>query len=329
MRQSGIRLLMLISLAGFWGCVVAFPAAEGKFERTLNVTGPVNLDISTGSGSIDVKAGNPGVVRVYGIIKAQNDVGASAEEKVRYLEANPPIQANGNTIHIGRIDNQAYRNRISISYQIEAPPDTQLASRTGSGSQKIDGLRGAVDLSTGSGSIAVANVIGDVNAQTGSGSIELRSITGRATLNTGSGSIKAEQIAGSIKARTGSGHIALRQKMAEQGAPTEVEAHTGSGGIEVYGVFGSLRASTGSGSIRADGNPVRDWSINTSSGNVAIEMPADVSFELNARTSSGHISVDHPVEVRGKVERNQLRGTVRGGGSLVEVRTSSGSITIR
>ncbi len=328
MRLPIVRLAAIIALTGLSGCYWAFPAIEGKFERRLNVTGSLNLDVLTGSGSIEVRAGSPGIVRVYGTIRVQDDMRASAEEKLHYLEASPPVEASGNSIRIGRIDNPAYRNNVSISYVIDAPPDTRLTSKTGSGSQRIEGLRQSVDARTGSGSIAITDIVGGVNAQTGSGSIEARSITGQIDLRTGSGSIRAESIAGSIKAGTGSGHITLEQRMPERSAPADVEAHTGSGGIEVSGVFGSLRAGTGSGSVRAEGNPLRDWSIGTSSGSVTVEPTPDASFELLARTSSGRISVDRPIEVQGTIGKKSLRGKVRGGGSLVEVHTSSGSITI-
>jgi DUF4097 and DUF4098 domain-containing protein YvlB len=328
MRLSGVRIALIITLIGLSGCYMPSPAVEGSFERTLNVTGPVDLDVSTGSGSIDVRVGVSGVVRIHGLIKARNDMRAGAEEKVRYLEANPPIDANGNIVRIGRIEDPAYQNNVSISYEIETPPDTRLAARTGSGSQKIDGLHGSVNANCGSGSIFVANTEGDVNVRTGSGSIKLHGTTGRSELQTGSGSIRAQGIAGSTKASTGSGHIALEQRAAERGAPADVEAQTGSGGIELSGVFGSLRARTGSGGIRASGNPVRDWDIHAASGSVTLELAQDAAFDLHANTGSGSISVGPPVEVQGTVGRKDLRGKVRGGGSLVEVRTGSGSITI-
>ena len=330
MRLAKILIVSMMVLSGFSGCMMGgFSSAERSFERSLSVTGPVDLNVATGSGSIEVRAGNPGVVSIHGVIKARDNMGATAEEKVRYIEANPPVEISGNTIRIGRINDPAYRNNVSISYQIQVPPDTTLSASTGSGSHRIDGLRGAVDASTGSGSIAIANIEGNVNAKTGSGGIELHSLTGRIDLQTGSGSIRADGIAGSIRAGTGSGSIALNLGMVEQGAPLDVEAQTGSGGIEVSGVYGSLKASTGSGSIRAGGNPVKEWMINTSSGGVVIEMTPGAAFDLHAKASSGQLHLDLPVEVQGKVGRNELQGKVRGGGSLVRVHTSSGSITIR
>lgn len=329
MRLSRLCVIAAMALIGLSGCIVAFPAAEGKFERTLSVTGPVNLEVSTGSGKIDVKAGGAGAVKIYGFIKARGDGFSDGAEKVRYLEANPPIEQSGSIIRIGRIEEREYRNNVTIAYEIETPADTRLVSRTGSGSQLIGGLRGPVEASTGSGSINISNIGSSVEAQTGSGSIELDSIVGRANLRTGSGSIRAGKIAGSVKASTGSGHIWLEQTAAEQGASLDAEAHTGSGGIEIHGVSGSLKAGTGSGSVRADGNPAGDWNINTSSGSVTVEIPPNAAFDLHAATSSGQISVGHPVTVSGTISRKEVRGKVRGGGSLVEVHTSSGSIAIR
>ena len=79
---------------------VAAQAVEGSFDRTLTVSGPVDLDVSTGSGSIEVKTGPAGSLRVVGHIKANGSWsggGKSAQEKVKYLESHPPIEQTQNT----------------------------------------------------------------------------------------------------------------------------------------------------------------------------------------------------------------------------------------
>ena len=45
-------------------------AAEGHFLRTLQVTGPVNLDIHTGAGDINVRTGGDSTVEIRGTIRA-------------------------------------------------------------------------------------------------------------------------------------------------------------------------------------------------------------------------------------------------------------------
>ena len=327
-RQAAFLLTCAFSLT-FQGCVFAYPAVEGKFERTLSVAGPVVLEVSNGSGKIEVRAGSSSTVQIYGLIQARDDWRNNAREKVNYLSSNPPIEQSGNVIKIGRISDEAYRNNVSISYEITVPAETRVQSKTGSGSQSVDGVRGPVDASTGSGSINMYHIGGDVTARTGSGSIVLDDVSGRIEAGTGSGSIRAEHIAGSIQASTGSGSVTLGQVSAEQGGSRDVEVHTGSGSIEVSGVNGSLRAVSGSGGIRASGTPAGDWSVEASSGSVTLHVGANTAFELNEHASSGRITVDHPITVTGTASKRDMRGTVLGGGRLIQVRTGSGSITIR
>src|SRR3989344_4812092 len=131
-------------------------AAEGKFERTLRVTGPVELDVTTGSGGITVRPGEPGRGLVRGFIHA----GRSPEEKVRFLEANPPIVQTGNVIRVGHIEDRELRRNVSISYELVVPVETRLKSDTGSGSQSIQGIPGPGKAETGSGDLRVSHIGG-------------------------------------------------------------------------------------------------------------------------------------------------------------------------
>jgi hypothetical protein len=315
---------------GLSGCGVAYPAVEGKFSRTLNVSGFVDLEVSNGSGKIDVRTGGPGTVQVLGTIRAGNDWrGGDPQDKVRYLEANPPIEQTGNTIRIGRIDNPAYRNNVSISYEIVIPSETRVKATTGSGSIRIEGTRGPVDAGTGSGSIRVFDVREGLTAHTGSGSIHLEHIGGSVETRTGSGSIRAEGIAGPVKAETGSGSIFVEMTAGQGAGSRDAEVTTGSGSIEVSGVDGSLQARTGSGGIRAGGNPSGDWDVDAASGSVTLRLEDGSSCNLVAHSSSGRITAEHPGLVTESVGRRDMRGKVGGGGPVVQVRTRSGGITIR
>ncbi len=301
-------------------------AVEGSFERTLKVTGPVDLDVTTGSGQITLRAGEAGSVRVRGTIRAHSgsrDSDKSPEEKVRYLESNPPIEQNGNSIHIGHITDEELRRNVAISYELVVPAETQLHSETGSGSQTIDAIRGPVEASTGSGSLRISNIGTEVRATTGSGSIELNDVKASVRASTGSGSIRATGIAGGLVASTGSGGVRL-----EQTAAGNVEIETGSGSVEAKGVRGALRVRTGSGSITAQGEATAEWHLHTGSGSVTVQLPGEAAFDLYARTSSGHIQTAHPITVQGIVSPRELRGKVRGGGVLLDLSTSSGNIQI-
>jgi DUF4097 and DUF4098 domain-containing protein YvlB len=320
-RPFAVMALMFVAAGAGAFCL---PRAEGTFDRNLNVSGPVDLEVSTGSGSIRVRPGDSSVVRIHGRITAGDDSSMDAEEKVRYLASNPPVEHTGNIIRIGRIDDRRLRNNVSISYELEVPAETRLQSRTGSGEQIIDGVRGPAELSTGSGNLTGTNIAAEVRARTGSGRINLDAIGGRVEASTGSGSIRVTRCAGGLRANSGSGSITF-----EQTAPGDVEVQTGSGSLNLSGIRGALRAETGSGSITAGGEPTGEWRIDAASGGITLRLTPDSAFDLDARTSSGRITVDHPVTVTGTVHPKELRGRVRGGGVLLGVRTSSGDIRIQ
>ena len=323
LHRRGVILGLLV--AGVLSSVPALAVREGSFEKTLKVSGPVNLDVETGSGDIEIRTGSSNEVTVVGRIRAYNGwFGTSADDdKIKRLEANPPIQQSGNDIRLGHIEDPELRRHVSISFRITVPADARVRSKSGSGSQVIDGTQGTLDVEAGSGDIKVRNIGSTVRVSTGSGGIEADHVQGNLRAKAGSGDIHATGIAGGLEANTGSGGIRL-----EQTAPGAVRVQTGSGDIQLRGVKGSLEAQTGSGGINADGDPTGTWNVHTGSGTVELHFPADAAFDLDAQTSSGSVNVSHPITVQGTIGRKEVRGKVRNGGVPVQVRTGSGSIEI-
>jgi len=301
---------------------------EGSFDKTLKVSGAVDLNVSTGSGHISVHAGDSSSVRIIAKIHVSEGWRLNhgdAQAKLSKIEANPPIEQNGNTIRIGEThDDDLYKN-VSISYDITTPADTALHSRTGSGGEELEGVKGPVEAETGSGSIRASHIGDELRANTGSGSIELENVQGVVHASTGSGGIRATAIAGGFTGKTGSGSIEL-----EQTAAGDVEAETGSGGITLRGVKGRIRAHAGSGSITADGVPTGDWNLHTASGTVTVRLPADAAFDLEASSGSGNITTSHELTVSGTIggNRHEIHGKAHGGGPLISASTASGSIRV-
>jgi DUF4097 and DUF4098 domain-containing protein YvlB len=299
--------------------------AAGAFDRTLTVSGPVDLNVRTGSGHIQIRTGPGDTVHVIGRLRANASWFAERNEsRIRQIEAHPPIEQSSGTIRIGETtDSPLYRN-ISISYELVVPADTSVRSHTGSGGQSIGSVRGSVEARTGSGSIQIEQVGSNVDASTGSGHIETERVDGSFTAHTGSGSIRAGAVGGAVQARTGSGSIDVTQT-----GEAEADLRAGSGNIAISGARGPLRAHTGSGSITLGGRPAQNWDVSAGSGTISLSLAENAAFNLDARTSSGAIQTSIPVTVSGVVSRRELHGTVRGGGASVRATTGSGAIRIR
>jgi hypothetical protein len=315
-------LAAALAALGWLSATPALAAARGSFQRTLTVTGPVDLDVVTGAGDIDVRSGPVGSVQVTGRIKVSG-WSDNGEEKVRRLEQNPPIEQNGNSIRVGHINDPELRHNVSIDYQIVVPQATSLTSHTGSGDQKIDGIKGPLEARSGSGDMHISTIGSRVEAHTGSGDLRMNSVNGDVRARAGSGNIQADGVAGGFDAETGSGDVGLRQT-----ASGEVRVRTGSGGVDLHGVQGMVNADTGSGDVTIEGTPGGEWKLSAGSGTIKLQIPRQAGFELDASTSSGDISLNHSVSVSGTISRHSIHGKAGTGGSLVEVRTGSGNIEI-
>jgi DUF4097 and DUF4098 domain-containing protein YvlB len=325
MRFQQIRFMLFagLSFASVAGLAATASAADGSFERTLKVSGEVNLQVETGSGNIDIRTGDASQVSVRAHIKVSNWSGHDSEEKIRRIEANPPVMQSGNDIRIGHIDDPELRHNVSISYELTVPQDTQLRSRTGSGNLTVDGIRGPAEVGSGSGNLKVSGIGAEVRADTGSGNIDMDRVHGNVHAKTGSGTIRAAAIAGGFDGDTGSGDLTMEQT--ESGS---VHVNTGSGTLDVKGVKGSLEARAGSGNIRAEGDPTGAWTLHSGSGGIKLRFPANAAFDLDAHTSSGSITVNHPLTVQGSIGKKAVRGKVLNGGVPVEVQTGSGDVEI-
>src|ERR1700684_2054645 len=128
-------------------CLLAFRAAaagpEGSFDRTLNVTGEVDLDVQTSSGRIEVRPGDSSSVRIHAVIRAHDEFFHGDEAaRIHEIETNPPIQQTGNTIRIKPPADEWVRRHVSISYELLVPQQSRLRAQTGSGSESVEGIRG-------------------------------------------------------------------------------------------------------------------------------------------------------------------------------------------
>ena len=315
-------LLVFVALSVALTAFPVFAASQGHFDRTLTVTGAVDLDVQTGSGEITLRTGDSTKVEIHARIHGSG--WGEVEQRIHEIENNPPTEQSGNTIRIGHIENHDWKRNISISYELIVPAQTKLRSESGSGDQKVEGLSGPADMNSGSGSLHLKNIGNEVRVRTGSGDVELETIHGSARASAGSGTIRAIGIAGGLTASSGSGNVRL-----EQTAAGDVDISTGSGDVEIKGVKGGAKVSTGSGSITAQGDPTGDWRLHSGSGSVRVNFPSQAAFNLIARSSSGNIETSHEISVQGNISPRELRGRVGAGGPLVELSTSSGSIEIR
>jgi len=299
------------------------PGETGSFEKTMTVTGPVQLEITNGSGRVEIRSGESGQVRIHAELTVWSSPFGESGNRLDTIKNHPPVDQQGNLI---RIDSRGDAfNQVRVEYTIYVPAETEVRAHTGSGNMEVSDIQGPASLQTGSGRIIGHRIHGETEAKTGSGSIELIDVASRAMAETGSGGIELSRIGGEIRATTGSGSIHMDR------TPEKIVAHTGSGGITISGATRDLRASSGSGSVHIEGNPAASsyWDIQASSGGITMTVPSDAGFRLHARSGSGSLESDLPITMEETLGRHEIRGRIGNGSASVDLRTGSGGIHIR
>jgi hypothetical protein len=241
-------LLILASIALAAG-LTAREEEDGSFDKSLTVSGPVDLDVQTDSGGIHVMQGSSGFVRIHAILKAQHGWfnSADAQAHIRELERNPPIEQEGNRIRVGYVRDRTLLRGVSMRFEIEVPSETQLRARADSGGIHVEGIRGPVDCKTDSGGVEIRDAGAEVHAAADSGGIHIHNVKGAVYARADSGGVEAMDIAGGIDAQTDSGSVRVGQTQ-----PASIRAKADSGGIIVRlapGAGYNVSAETDSGSV--------------------------------------------------------------------------------
>ena len=138
---AGAALFSLLAA----GCGVR-SAANGSFDRTFKVNGPVHLEITNNNGDSRITAGAPGEVHIHGEFHVKSWSSSGGHRRMEEIESNPPISQDGDMIRIGVASGSHAGGRQSgqIDYTIVVPPDAEVRGITGSGDLSVGGVRGPI-----------------------------------------------------------------------------------------------------------------------------------------------------------------------------------------
>src|SRR5882672_8406318 len=200
----------------------AVAAENASFDKTFKVTAPVRIELSNGSGNVEIRGSADGTVHVHGKVSPGGwSIFGSGAKNVEEVAANPPMEQSGSTIRIGK--NSSWLKNVSIDYQVEVPHDSEIDAGVASGGITIDNVKGPVKASSASGYVHVYRVERDTQLNAASGSIDVSGIGGTLRVSSASGDTRATNVKGEVKVSAASGSIRIER-------PSErVDASTASG----------------------------------------------------------------------------------------------------
>jgi len=278
-------------------------AQEAYLTEEFSVSDNAKIEVSTSGGSIELVGENTDEVRVEMYVRKRGRELDRDDADLSNWEIR--IEKEGNTVFaIAKREGRNWgNNNISISFKVFAPNKSISDLRTSGGSISLENLIGDQIARTSGGSIQAENIDGEIQLKTSGGSITLADIDGFAEVNTSGGRIRGENITGGIDAKTSGGSITLDN------------------------ISGNVEAKTSGGSIDAEViNPDAFIELRTSGGSITITVPKELGYDLDL--DGNRVRADL-YNFQGEFDKNDMKGTMNGGGTKVSAKTSGGSVNLR
>ena len=102
--------------------------------------------------------------------------------------------------------------------------------------------------------------------------------------------------------------------------------------MRVSGRFDVLELRTSDGRVEVEARPgsqLREaWNVSSSDGSLTLRLPGDLAADIALHTSDGSITTNIPIAVQGSFGHHDIHGKMNGGGNLLTVHTSDGSVML-
>ncbi|NCD72220.1 DUF4097 family beta strand repeat-containing protein [Mucilaginibacter agri] len=300
--------------------------------------------VNTSGGSIKVMGTTDKDTRVEVYVNGNNGNVLTKEEAKSRIEKDYTLDVD---VHDGELHATAKTKRsfnwgnngLSISFKVYVPVKSATDLNTSGGSIWLSNLQGNEKFQTSGGSLHVEQLTGVIKGETSGGSIHVSNSKDNIDLETSGGSITADNCQGTIRLETSGGSLNLTRLSGSIKANTsggsihgdeiggELITGTSGGSINLTNLNGSLDASTSAGSLHAQFKQVGKYvKLDVSAGHIDLALPAKQGLNLDIRASS--ISKGELSNFSGDTDKEHIRGTVNGGGSVVRADAGSGRVSL-
>jgi len=303
--------ILFLTVFAFLTTGYASAGIDDTIQKTFSVDSGGTLDIDTERGSIEVRGTSGKAVEIEVIRKVRTSDAKKAQKvldnfKIDFKQSGKDVSVIGEREHKESIWDKIW-NRLNIKFIVRVPEIYNVKLRTSGGSISVENLQGEVDIKTSGGGLNLNDITGPVLGKTSGGGIQIGEVNGTIDIDTSGGSIRIERAQGTV------------------------DAHTSGGSITVEEVMGTINANTSGGSIKAhiSRQPQSDCRLTTSGGSITVYLADDMAVNVDAGTSGGSVHTDFPVTIKGKIDKRHLKAKINGGGPLLYLHTSGGSIYIK
>jgi DUF4097 and DUF4098 domain-containing protein YvlB len=282
----------------------SFDRYHEDFQYSYNLKSGGRLSVESFNGAVEILGWEKDSVQITGTKYA------SRPDLLKELKVE--TRADDNSVVIRTVRPSGWHGGAGAKYSIRVPFKVQLDRiSTSNGAIRVEDVQGRVRLESSNGGIRLRKVEGRVEGRTSNGGIESDGLTGDATLHTSNGGIRLDGVAGALDAETSNGGVHVRLGKPKPNEPVRLASSNGGIDLEIE---------------ELDNNQIH---ASTSNATITVRLPAAVKARLRASTSNGGISTDFDVTTHGSMGKNFLEGDINGGGTLIDLSTSNGTIKVQ
>jgi len=306
-----------------------------SFIQTYKVTPPVNLKISTTGGNISTTGRDDNTIEVSFIIAKRGQV---LPITFAQLKDYADVEINTDNSNLEIKVKKIYEHNISVGFNIKTPVKTSATLNTSGGNLYVVNIEGKHTLNTSGGNINLAKITGSMDARTSGGNITINESTADYYASTSGGNISAENVNGKLEISTSGGNISAKNithgltghtsggNVSIQTVQGPVDVETSGGDMHLDDISGSVKAHTSGGDVSATliklTGPI---DLGTSGGSLHAVIPAGLGLDLDLSADD----INTPLtNFSGTAKKNRIVGKMNGGGILVHMSTSGGSISL-
>src|SRR5580658_10119428 len=111
-HKLAAHFALLATVVALAGCQMG-PSVSGSFDRSLDVSGPIRLELSNVAGDVAIVGSADGKVHVHGDVRVSGFGFGSPQKRLDDLIASPPIELKGDTLRIGKDTSRLHNVAIS------------------------------------------------------------------------------------------------------------------------------------------------------------------------------------------------------------------------
>lgn len=237
---------------------------------------------------------------------------------------------------------------------------------TGANQIKVDRIHGDCGLWTGGGDIQAGRVDGSLHCttvagairsqlvgrdavfQTNGGDIEAQQVNGLAHVETGGGTVHIHYAGGPVTAVNGGGPIIIDRAggvvtvhnvagAVHVGAAAGIRCESSNGGnIQLANIVGPMNVLTSMGNILAklDGSRLAESLLATGNGDITVVIPSNIGVTIRAENQMADtmrriVSEFREIQPRSMGTHLVAQGQVNGGGPLLQISASAGTIFLK